>query len=58
VLLRAVHELADADNKPTVLLTFNPRNLALYDRFQYRVVCHDAAPRHGPAWWGMQRDPE
>ena len=56
-LLRAVHELADADGKPTVLLTFNPRNHALYERHHYRVICHDATPTHGPAWWGMQRDP-
>lgn len=57
-LLHAVHALADAAGTPTVLLTFNPRNLALYERYTYRVVCHAATPKHGPAWWGMRRDPE
>jgi hypothetical protein len=57
-LLRAVHALADGDGKPTVLLTFNPRNLSLYERHQYRIICHDASPEQGPAWWGMRRDPK
>ena len=56
-LLDAVHARTDADGLPISLLTFQPRNLALYQRHGYAVVCEGTAPDGGPPWWGMRRDP-
>lgn len=56
-LLDAVHARTDVDGLPISLLTFQPRNLALYQRHGYAVVCEGTAPDGGPPWWGMRRDP-
>lgn len=57
VLVRAVHARADADGMPTVLLTYQPTNLPFYRRHGYAVVCEGTAPRNGPRWWGLRRNP-
>ena len=56
-LLHAVSARADASRLPTVLLTYQPNNRALYRRHGYAVVCEGAVPDGGPEWWGMRRDP-
>jgi GNAT superfamily N-acetyltransferase len=56
-LLEAVHARADADGLPVSLLTYQPKNLVLYLRHGYAVVCEGTAPDGGPPWWGMRRDP-
>jgi ribosomal protein S18 acetylase RimI-like enzyme len=56
-LLRAAHARSDADEAPIVLLTFQPRNIGLYQRHGYVTVCEGMAPDGGPPWWGMRRDP-
>lgn len=56
-LLRAVNARADADRAPVVLLTFQLRNLGLYERHGYAVVCQGMAPTGGPQWWGLRRNP-
>jgi GNAT superfamily N-acetyltransferase len=57
-LLRAVHARADADGVPIALLTYQPTNLPFYARRGYTVVCEGTAPRNGPRWWGLRRDPD
>jgi ribosomal protein S18 acetylase RimI-like enzyme len=56
-LLRAVHARSDADELPTVLLTYQPTNLPFYRRHGYAVVCEGTVPGNGPRWWGLRRDP-
>jgi ribosomal protein S18 acetylase RimI-like enzyme len=56
-LMAAVHARSDADRVPVVLLTFQPRNLPLYERHGYVVVCAGHQPASGLDWWGMRRDP-
>jgi hypothetical protein len=41
---------------PTVLLTYQPTNLPIYDRYGYVVVCQRTT-RSGPRWWGLRRNP-
>ena len=56
-LLRAVHDLADADGLPTLLVTFQPRNVPLYRRHGYQIVADGADPIAGLAYWSMRRQP-
>ena len=56
-LLRAVQVRADAEGVPIVLLTYQPRNLNLYERHGYAVVCEGPASGSELLWWGMRRDP-
>jgi ribosomal protein S18 acetylase RimI-like enzyme len=56
-LVRAVHERADADGVPTVLLTVNPANVAWYRRRGYEVICSEIEPTSGLRWWGCRREP-
>jgi len=56
-LLHAVQTRSDTDGLPVVLLTYQPKNLALYQRHGYAVICEGTAPNRGPPWWGMRRDP-
>lgn len=54
-LLRAVHARADATDVPTVLLTFQPRNVPLYERHGYSIVASGTEPASGLRWWGFRR---
>lgn len=56
-LLHAVHARTDADAVPTVLLTFQQKNLTLYQRHGYVVVSTGIVPDEDLPWWGMRRDP-
>ncbi len=56
-LLRAVHARVDDDGIPVVLLTYQPKSLALYRRHRYVVVCGEEAPASRPQWWGLRRNP-
>jgi GNAT superfamily N-acetyltransferase len=56
-LLDAVHARIDADEMPIALLTYQPRNLPLYQRHGYAVVCEGHVSRSEVRWWGMRRDP-
>ena len=56
-LLRAVNAQADASGLPTVLLTYQLSNLALYRRHGYAVVCEGTESTSRLRWWGMRRDP-
>jgi GNAT superfamily N-acetyltransferase len=56
-LLRAAAARADADGMPIVLLTYQPRNLALYRRHGYVAVCEGTLRGGELPWWGMRRDP-
>jgi len=56
-LLDAVHDRIAVAGVPIVLLTYQPKNLALYQRHGYGIVCEGMAPGSGPRWWGMRRDP-
>lgn len=57
-LLQAVAARADADALPVVLLTYQPKNLSLYQRHGYTVVCEGTAGGSDLPWWGMRRDPD
>jgi ribosomal protein S18 acetylase RimI-like enzyme len=54
-LLNAVHALADADRLPTLLVTFQPRNVPLYRRHGYEIVATGTEPSAGLTYWSMQR---
>jgi GNAT superfamily N-acetyltransferase len=56
-LLQAVHAHTDADGLPITILTFQPKNLPLYRRHGYVVICGEEAPAGRPPWWGMRRPP-
>ena len=56
-LLDAVHARIDAAGVPIVLLTYQPKNLNLYQRHGYDIVCEGIALGSGPRWWGMRRNP-
>jgi len=56
-LLRTVHDLADAEGLPTLLVTFQPRNVPLYRRHGYEVVAESTDPIAGLAYWSMRRQP-
>jgi len=48
--------LARADRVGVLLETGNPRNVAYYEKFGFRVVDESAAPEEGPHIWIMRRD--
>jgi ribosomal protein S18 acetylase RimI-like enzyme len=54
-LLRAAIAYADADGLPLVLLTCQPRNVVLYQRHGFEVVCETGDPESHVRWWGMRR---
>jgi GNAT superfamily N-acetyltransferase len=54
-LLDHLHERADKAGKQVGLITFNPRNLPLYERHGYTVVAHDSDQPSGVLWWSMRR---
>jgi len=56
-LLQAVHAHSDADGLPITVFTFQPKNLPLYRRHGYVVICGEAAPVGLPPWWGLRRNP-
>lgn len=56
-LLNAAAARADVDGMPSVLLTCQPRNLALYRRHRYAIVCEGVLQEGDLPWWGMRRDP-
>jgi ribosomal protein S18 acetylase RimI-like enzyme len=56
-LVRAVHDRADADGAPTVLLTFRLENVAWYGRRGYEVACSGIEPTSRLPWWGCSREP-
>jgi ribosomal protein S18 acetylase RimI-like enzyme len=56
-LLDAVHARIDAEGVPIVLLTYQPKNLALYQRHGYDIVCEGIALGSETRWWGMRRNP-
>jgi ribosomal protein S18 acetylase RimI-like enzyme len=56
-LLSATAARADVDGMPIVLLTCQPRNLSLYRRYGYVVVCEGTLQGSELPWWGMRRDP-
>lgn len=57
-LLRAAAARAGEDGLPLVLLTCQPRNVALYQRHGFQVVSETGAPGSGVHWWGMRRHPQ
>jgi ribosomal protein S18 acetylase RimI-like enzyme len=56
-LLDAIHAGADADGLPTTLLTFQPRNVPLYQRNGFQVVAEGTEPGDGLYFWCMKREP-
>ena len=56
-LVNAVHALADADDAPVVLLTFQPRNVPFFERHGYEAVVSGTDSASGLSWWGMRRSP-
>ena len=56
-LLRAVNARADADGVPVMLLTYQPRNLLLYQRHGYEMIREGMEPASGVRWWGFRREP-
>ncbi len=56
-LLEHAIGLARADGRPLVLETGTPDNVALYERFGFRVIRAEDAPGGGPRVWWMRRDP-
>jgi GNAT superfamily N-acetyltransferase len=48
---------ADADGLPAFLETSRPDNVALYERFGFRLVDELGAPGNGPAIWFLRADP-
>ncbi len=57
-LLRAAAACADADGLPLVLLTCQPRNVVLYTRHGFEVVCEIDTSETNVQWWGMRRYPQ
>jgi ribosomal protein S18 acetylase RimI-like enzyme len=57
VLLHAAIAYADADRLPLVLLTCQPRNVDLYKRHGFEVVCQVDSPDATVQWWGIRRHP-
>jgi len=55
--VQAVHAHSDADGLPITVFTFQPKNLPLYRRHGYVVICGEAAPVGLPPWWGLRRNP-
>lgn len=49
--------LARADRVGALLETGNPRNVAYYETFGFRVADGSEAPEEGPRIWIMRRDP-
>ncbi len=56
-LLRFAIERARADGLPLFLETGSARNVALYERFGFRVMVEGDVPGGGPHIWFMRRDP-
>jgi ribosomal protein S18 acetylase RimI-like enzyme len=56
-LLLAAIAYADADMLPLVLLTCQPRNVDLYKRHGFEVVCQVDSPDATVQWWGIRRHP-
>jgi GNAT superfamily N-acetyltransferase len=56
-LLRHLNRLADAADAQLGLLTFNCRNLPLYERHGYVVIGHETSKPSGVQWWSMGRQP-
>jgi ribosomal protein S18 acetylase RimI-like enzyme len=56
-LLQSVLHDADARALPCYLETFNPRNLAFYERNGFSVVNESPSPQHGIRIWSMRRLP-
>jgi hypothetical protein len=52
-----IHAHSDADGLPITVFTFQPKNLPLYRRHGYVVICGEAAPVGLPPWWGLRRNP-
>jgi ribosomal protein S18 acetylase RimI-like enzyme len=57
-LLDSLHARADADGLPTTLLTFQSRNVSLYQRNGYQIVAEGTEPSQGLPFWCMKRQPE
>lgn len=56
-LLRAVSARSDATGAPVSLSTFQPRNVALYQRHGYEVVREGEEPLSGLPYWCSRRHP-
>jgi GNAT superfamily N-acetyltransferase len=54
-LLRAVNQRADAEAMPCALFTFTERNVSLYQRHGYEIVCKGIAAIVPLIYWGMKR---
>ena len=54
-LLAAVNGRADRDGVSAALLTFQGRNLPLYQRHGYAVVCDGGESSSGIGYWGCRR---
>lgn len=57
ILLHHCLGMADGAGQPAMLETGNPRNVAYYERFGFRVFAAEEAPDGGPVLWFMRRDP-
>ena len=57
-LMDSLHVCADADGLPTALLTFQPRNVPLYQRNGYQTVAEGTEPGEGLPFWCMKREPK
>ena len=56
-LLTPVLERCDAERMPAYLETLKARNVAIYERFGFRVTGEIDLPLGGPHVWLMWRDP-
>lgn len=54
-LVQAAIARAGEDDLPLVLLTCQPRNVALYQRHGFEVVAETDTPGSQVHWWGMRR---
>jgi GNAT superfamily N-acetyltransferase len=57
-LVRHGLQLAASDGLPAFLETGQQRNVAMYERFGFRVVGAEPAPDGGPTIWFMSTEPQ
>ena len=56
-LIRPMLERADAEGLPCYLETFQPRNVALYQRHGFKITIEEVEPNSGVRGWAFLREP-
>ena len=57
-LIRPMTERADAEGLRCYLDTFQPRNVALYQKHGFKIVVEEVEPHSGVRGWGFLREPQ